>query len=114
MTELATKQMTNVLMVELINGQGQPETKKFRCTMEEGSQVKAAVLKQRFLNLFNETSPILEPEAVTDENHSYHLLSLDEKGKRTTFSDDDTIDLSRYSHFELSPRTTGGARRWNL
>jgi hypothetical protein len=32
------------------------------------------------------------------------------EGERKTFRDDDSVDLNRYKHFELIPRTTGGSR----
>ena len=111
MMKTTAKPLSRELSVNLINSQGQPEKKKFKFMSEEGVVVNAGELKQDFLNWFDESAVELESEEETDENRSYHLLAYDEKGKRRTISDDASIDLSRFTQFELSPRTTGGAWR---
>jgi hypothetical protein len=98
------------LVVELINASGNPVQKRFKITPQEGCEVNAGELKQSFLGYFDEASALLEPEAESDENRSYHLLGLDRAGKRTAFADGDVVDLNSYSQFRLAPRTTGGRK----
>jgi hypothetical protein len=105
------KPLSRELTVNLINSQGQPEQKKFKFMSEEGGVVNAGELKQDFLNWFDESAVELESEEEADENRSYHLLAYDEQGRRQSIPDDASIDLGRFSQFELSPRTTGGAWR---
>jgi hypothetical protein len=108
MPKTDTQTMSRELTVNLINSQGRPELRKFRFSSAEGSEVNASELKQDFLSWFDESAVELEAEEETDENRSYHLLAYDETGKRHTIPDDATIDLNRFSEFEISPRTTGG------
>ena len=111
MAEQVQNQLSWELVAEFIDGQGNPERKKFTISPEQGSQVKAGALKMSLLNYFGEASPILEPEEMTDENRSYHLLGLNQKGQPTTFPDDGLIDLDQYTNFQISPRTMGGGLR---
>ena len=108
MTATTNVQFKKDLVVQLINRSGEPEEKRFRFTTEEDPQVSAGVLKQRFLTCFDETQVELENEFETDENRSYHLKGFDDKGKSTSFQDEEPVNLKTYKRFEISPRTTGG------
>jgi hypothetical protein len=109
MSQVVESRVSQRIQVELINSQGMPETKEFLFNSDEGGMVSAGVFKQRILNLFDASSPLLEPEEETDENRSYHLMAFDGEGKRHVVPDETSIDIHQYSRFELSPRTTGGA-----
>ncbi|RJR29417.1 MAG: hypothetical protein C4576_35430 [Desulfobacteraceae bacterium] len=111
MNDVVESSVSKTIQVELINHQGIPETMELLFSSDEGSMVSAGVFKQRVLNLFDASSPLLEPEEETDENRSYHLLAVDEEGRRHAVSDETSFDIHQYSRFELSPRTTGGSRR---
>jgi len=95
------------LFVELIDSGGEPEKKNFILGYEDSPQVRAASLKNALLKEFGNPSAALESEEEVDET-SYHLLGLDEKGKRRNFSDEDEVDLRHYSRFQIHPRTMGG------
>ncbi|MGA1824700.1 MAG: hypothetical protein ACMUIP_08540 [bacterium] len=101
-------QIKKEIEVEMIKQDGNSEKKRFLCTSEENAQVNAGLLKQNFLNLFDEGSVLLEPEEISNENRSYHLFGFDDSGGGIAFKDDDSVDLVRYTHFEISPRRTGG------
>lgn len=106
-TEFTSRRLT----VEFMDGGAKPETRTFECTPEQGSTVNAGALKDGFLKSFDVTSPLLEAEASADENQSYHLVGIDEAGARTSFGDDQNVDLGRYNRFEVVPRTVGGSGR---
>jgi hypothetical protein len=98
------------LAVELIDSGGEPEKKNFTLGYEESPQVRAASLKNALLKEFGNASATLESEEEVDET-SYHLLGLDAKGKRRNFADEDEVDLTHYSQFQIYPRTMGGGCR---
>jgi hypothetical protein len=109
MTEQRQAQFSKELVVNFINRSGQLEEKKFEFSTAEEPRVKAGLLKQRFLACFEESPVELENESITDENRSYHLTGFDGKSKKSTsFQDEENVDLSSYTKFEISPRTTGG------
>jgi hypothetical protein len=99
------------LHVELLKKDGEPEKKTFVFTSEEGTGVRAGTLKQNFLTWFEDTSPVLEKEQESDENRTFHLLGYEPgKDRGTAFRDGDTVDLSKYTQFQISHRTAGGGR----
>ena len=108
MMENALSQGSMELLVQLTGAGGMPRTKRVLFTPEGSNKVPAGELKQGFLNLFGEGSPLMEAEALSDENRSFHLMAFDDSGQGTTFSDGEEIDMKRYKNFEVTPRTTGG------
>jgi len=120
MTEAAVQTVQKVISARMIDSLGNPKQKKINFNAEDGEAVDARHLKKGLLDLFKESavyddgpdqdgSVALEPENDADADKGYHLTALDETtGKRRVLSDDESVDLGRYTNFELSPRTSGG------
>jgi hypothetical protein len=109
MEQLAENVRTRELSVQLTGRDGSARSSSFLITPEgEENQVPAGELKQGLLDVFGEGSAVMEADALTDENRSYHLMGFDGAGQGTTFTDGEKVDLDRYNRFEITPRTTGG------
>lgn len=120
MSEAAVQTIQKVISAKMIDSLGNPKQKKINFNAEDGEAIGARNLKKGLLDLFKESavyeesadqdgSVALEAENDADADKGYHLTALDETtGKRRVLSDDDSVDLGRYTNFELSPRTSGG------
>jgi hypothetical protein len=120
MSKAALQTLTRESTVKLIDSLGNPQQKKFQFFTRDGEVVPARKLKKGLLKMFSE-SPYYE-DSTTDENSAafeteseaeadsgYHLTAHDkETGKPRALSDDENVDLGRYTNFELSPQTAGG------
>ena len=126
MSESAVQTYQKVISAKMIDSLGNLKQKKVNFSAEDGEAVDARHLKKGLLDLFKESSVYedvpdedgsvaLETENDADADKGFHLTALDETtGKRRMLSDDESVDLGRYTHFELSPRTSGGDREGRL
>ena len=96
------------LLVQLTGRDGMSRSRKVLFTPEDSGPVRAGELKQGLLDVFGESSALLEADVPRDENRSYHLVGFDDAGQGTTFNDNENIDMELYRNFEITPRTTGG------
>jgi hypothetical protein len=111
MAEALQNQVYRGLKVEFVNSEGNTEMREFGYALE-ASKVNAGDLKEGFLrHLDGTSSPLLEPDEGVDENTSYHLVGVDAEGEPTALPDEESVDLNRFTHFQIYPRTTGGAMR---
>ena len=126
MSETAVQTYQKVISAKIIDSLGNPKQKKINFSAEDGEAVDARHLKKGLLGLFKESSVYeeapdqdgsvaLETENDADADKGFHLTALDETtGKRRMLSDDESVDLGRYTNFELSPRTSGGDQEGRL
>lgn len=126
MTESAVQTYQKVISAKMIDSLGNLKQKKINFSADDGEAFDARHLKKGLLDLFKESSVYedvpdgdgsvaLETENDADADKGFHLTALDETtGKRRVLSDDESVDLGRYTNFELSPRTSGGDREDRL